>query len=358
VSELRAKSLALRIKSAAGTPSDGQLAVIRAFTLRDFTAEELVVREYILAHNAIDRDKEAFAPSILDDFARTLPGKGAYIKHPQGWDGDSGPAEGRIFAARVERMGVDAAKSLLREPGLVFPPDQAEAVLLYASAYYVRTPGNTDFLLKLDAGIAGDVSIGFKAPSPERIKSPDGTELNAWRWAGPGEALEMSHVWLGAQPGARAVKHADRTPVSEEPMMDEAQIKALQGENTEIKAAAEAARKAAAQFEAASKALGDSAALLDDPTALAAAVCAGVAFHKSLVDDVIAAERHLGITGDSEDAVKASRELLESLPVQKLQALAKGLEARLPKGGNLKATDPNNRGGSDPLPDALDSAAL
>lgn len=360
MSELQAKSLALRIKAAAGAPTDEQLAAIRAHTLRDFAADELVVREYILAHNAIDRDKECFAPALLDSFARTLPGKGVYIKHPQGWDGDSGPAEGRIFAATTERMSLEVAKSLLRENDLVFPPDQSEAVLLRVSAFYARTPDNASFLLKLDAGIASDVSIGFRAASPERLKDANGVELNVWRWNGPGEAFEMSHVWLGAQPGARAVKHAARTPASEEPTMDEAQIKALQGENTSLKARADAGDKAVTALDAVRKALGDRAVLLDEPAKLVLALDDGLAFRKSLVDDIIASERHLGITGDSDDAVKASRDMLDDFPTPKLQGLMKSLEARLPKGSQIKGSDPNARkpAGETSVPDALANAAI
>ncbi|WP_159426132.1 hypothetical protein, partial [Salmonella enterica] len=140
-----------------------------------------------------------------------IAGKGVYIKHPNSWDGDSGPAEGRVFAAAVDTMPIEQARFLLKAPSLAWPPDRTEAMVLRVTAYLVRTPENTGLLLKMDAGIAGGVSVGFAAAGGEQIHDGDGRELEARRWKGPGEALEMSLVWLGAQPGARAIKQAPRS---------------------------------------------------------------------------------------------------------------------------------------------------
>lgn len=339
MSQNGSKTLAFCAVKAASAPDAAQLAAIRAHTLRDFAAEELVVREFVLAHNAIDRDDECFDEIILSDFARTLPGKGVFIRHPGGWNGDSGPGEGKVFGASVERMSHEAARVLLREPTLQWPPDQSAAVLLKVNAYYVRTPENESFLLKLDAGIAGEVSIGFSAHDLERVKGTDGIELNLWRWKSPGAALEMSHVWLGAQPGARATKSANRNP--EETTMNEQEAKALRDENAQLKAAAEAAKKASDGTDLLRKALGESAALLDTPEALAAHVAAGISYRKSLVQDIVTAERHAGITGDAEADVKAASELYSALPTAKLEALAKRFTAANAKGAQLSGGDPN-----------------
>jgi hypothetical protein len=75
------KSLALHLK-AAPAADDAALAAINAFTLRPFAADELQLREYVLAHNCIDRDNEVFDESLLDDFATSLPGKGIFVNHP------------------------------------------------------------------------------------------------------------------------------------------------------------------------------------------------------------------------------------------------------------------------------------
>lgn len=339
MSEIRTKTVHLRAK-AAGSPSAEQLAAIRAFTLRDFSEDELVVREYTLAHNGIDRDNECFAPALLDEFARTLPGKGVFIRHPGGWNGDGGPAEGKVFSSTTERMSIQAAKEALREPNLIFPPDATDAVLLKCWAFYVKTTENAPFLTKLDAGIAGDVSIGFRAKNLERLKDSNGLELNAWRWLGPGEALEMSHVWLGAQPGARATKSASRDP--KETAMTEEELKALREQAAQHKALADANAKAATMVESLRKALGDNAALLDSPDQLAKAVSDGRAHRKALVADIVAAERHLGITGDGEDAVKTATELYEALPTEKLTAMAERLQKQVDgAGGGIRPSDPN-----------------
>lgn len=337
---MQAKSLARTVVKAAGVPDETQLAAIRAYTLRDFAADELVVREFVLAHNAIDRDHEVFSESILGDFVRTLPGKGVHIRHPGRWDGDSGPGEGKVFGARIERMSHDAARALLKEPGLKFPPDHPEATLLMANAYYVRTPDNEAFLLKLDAGIAGEVSIGFSGGDTERVKGPDGIELNVWRWKGPGTALEMSHVWLGAQPGARAVKHANRNP--EETIMSDQELKTLREESAQHKAATDANAKAATTLDALRKALGTDAALLDDGTDLLVGyVAAGKAYRKSLIEDIVIAERHVGITGDSEEETKAARDLYTALPTEKLEAIGRRYAAQAGKGAGIAGSNPN-----------------
>lgn len=341
MSDVRTKALALRMKAASGEPTPEQLAAIRGYTLRDFDAAELVVREFVIAHNAIDRDDEVMDEGLLADFVRTLPGVGVYIKHPTSWQGDGGPAEGRCFAARSERMSFDAARQLLRAPSLQWPPDRTDATVVYATAYFVKTPENAALLLKLDAGIAGDCSIGFCFEMRVPIRDSAGRELEASRLMGPGEAHEFSLVWLGAQPGARAIKSAQQPPTEDRTMTPE-QIAALQAENTTLKAAKVEGDKSTSVLAAVKSALGNDAGLLDNPLALASAITAGKAYRTSLVADIVTAERHLGITADDEASIKAAGELYADMPVAKLEAMRKSLEARLPKGGTLRGSDPNS----------------
>ena len=54
-----AKSMPARSKSA-GTPSEQQMAAIRPFCLSDISADQIYARQFVLAHNCIDRDDEAF----------------------------------------------------------------------------------------------------------------------------------------------------------------------------------------------------------------------------------------------------------------------------------------------------------
>lgn len=325
---------------AAGDATPEQLAAIRAYTLRDFTPAELMVRTFVLAHNGIDRDNECFDETLLADFSRTIQGKGCYIVHPSSWRSDGGPAEGRVFGARLETMSFDDARKLLREPTLTFPPDRQQATLLMTDAFFVRTDENKALLLKLDAGIAGDVSIGFSATGPVPMKDNDGRDLSAQRWLSPGTAYEQSLVWIGAQPGARAVKNfsTENTDMNLTPE----QIKALETENANLKAAQAEGAKAVTQLAALKTALGDNAALLDNPAALAQHIVNGKTAHAALVDEIIAAERHAGILGDAQEDVDSAKALYADFPFAKLQKLAASLEARKAPAGRIPGGNPNN----------------
>lgn len=357
MSEARTKSVALCMK-AAGEPSAAQLAAIRTFTLRDFKPEELVVREFVLAHNAIDRDNEVMDEQLLADFARTIPGKGTYIKHPAGWKGDGGPAEGRVFGARLERMTFEKAREVLREPNLKFPPDRHEAVLLYTDTYFVKTTENEPLLLKMDAGIAGDISIGFNAADITPVRDAEGRELRAYRWLSPGEALEQSLVWLGAQPGARATKSAPRETDTMSGDANETKIKSLETDCANHKAAAEKNAGAATLVAGIKAALGDANAKhLDDAKGAALLITAGLAYRKSLVDDIVTAERHLKITGDTPEHVKAATDFYGDMPTERLEAMRKQLQARVPAGSTIVPGDDPTRAPGEPKTEADKAAA-
>jgi len=339
-----AKLYAARSKGA-GAPSEGQLAAIRQFTLADMNADQLYVRSFALAHNCIDRDAEVFDEGVLSDFAKTLPGKGIFVKHPASWQGDGGPAEGRWFGAALQTMSLDDAKTLLREPNLTLPPDRSTVTVLMADGFFAKTPDNSTLLTKLDAGIAGDVSIGFNATARVPIKDLQGRELQACRIMGPGEALEGSLVWLGAQPGARALKAAkpDSTnPQSEESTMDQKEF--------DVQIAAEQAKvktlQPHADFRAALKtALGkDHETLADDPAALASLAVAGKTARASMVDDLVAADRQRGAVGDKPEEVDAAKAAYASLPIAQLKTLhdiAQKTATASAKPGAIRGSDPN-----------------
>lgn len=330
---------------AVASPDEATLAKIRAFTLVDIDPEQLVVREFALAHNCVDRDREVFDEPLLAAFANTIPGKGCHIRHPGGWDGDSGPAEGKVFEAEVRRMSLDQARAELREPGLTLPPDRQEVQLLVTRAYFVRTGDNASLLLKMDAGIAGDVSIGFTTQNaPMKVFDPEGHEVNVRRWVAPGEALEQSLVWLGAQPGARATKAAH----SQEPTMDyqklyteeQAKTAGLTAERDTLKTQAEANKAAADALGALKTALGDGAAILEHPAQLVAVVTDGKAFRKSLIDALVLADREAKRCGDDEAAVKAATAEYEDMPTKALQRLADTLASKTPSAFGIQGSDP------------------
>lgn len=336
---LRQKTLSLCIKSAAA-PDDSQLSAIRQFTLVDVPAENLYVRTFIVAHNAIDRDRECFDEALLSDFARTLPGKGLFIKHPSGWGGDSGPGKGRWFAAKLERMALDEARTLLREPNLKFPPGVDTAVLLQADMYMTRTATNADLQTDIDAGIVADVSIGFNAKDCERLVDAAGNEMNAWRLLGPGEALEASLVWLGAQPGARAIKGAKQTPENDDVTLQD-MYDAAKAELEKTKSALAAAQPSHDIVLKAREALGSDGALIDSPALLADAVKAGKAHRETLVEQIIAGERHAGLLGDDPESVDAAKAIHMGDSLERLAAHAKHYAAKAPAGSKLEPSDPN-----------------
>jgi len=344
------KQLRLTTK-ASGVPDAAQLAAIREHTLREFAAEELVVREFVLAHNGIDRDNEVMDEPLLSDFARTIAGKGTYINHPTSWRSEGGPAEGRVFAARVERMSFDQARTILREPTLQFPPDRFDAALLYTSCFFVKTAENEAFLLKMDAGIVGDISIGFIAAGPVRIRDSEGRELNAYRWQSPGEALEQSLVWLGAQPGARAIKHAQRSENDVDQNTHEKAMTEKQATIDALTKRAEVAEKDAKLLAALKDALGkDDAVLVDSPAALVEAVQAGRAHTKSMIDDLITSDRHMKLVGDSAEDVEKARKAYEAMPATRIAAIHKHArdhfgpgKAPAGNGSVVQGGDPNAR---------------
>lgn len=204
------KTIEIRAKAANGKPSSEQLAAINVYALDELTADQVYVRTAYLAHNGIDRDNEVFDGALLRDFARSLPGKGLFVRHPGGWDGDSGPGVGRWFEARVVQMSMDEARTALGEPNLQWPDGTEQAELLEAGYYLPRSDKNTDLIVDVNAGVASYVSIGFQSSQRTDIMDANGNVI-ARRLHAPGEALEGSLVWLGAQPGARTVKSFERS---------------------------------------------------------------------------------------------------------------------------------------------------
>lgn len=342
----RQKALAVAIKSA-GDPSVEQLAAIRTYTLADLSPDQLYVRTFAVVHNGIDRDNECFDEGLLADYARTLPGKGVFIKHPTGWDGDTGPGKGRCFGARLERMSHDEARTLLRTPDLQWPPGSDTAVVLMADAYIVRTAGNADLLLEIDAGIVGDVSIGGTVKDAERVVDAEGRELNVWRLTGPGEALEFSFVWLGAQPGARAIKGASRTedtpmPYSEEQFNAEKTARtSAETKATALQAELDQAKPSHDIVLGLRKALGDHAHLIDKPEELASATKAAATYREKLIDDIVAGERQLGLCGDGDEDVAAAKAIYAGSALSVLEARAKQHGEARTKGGRMPPGQPH-----------------
>lgn len=333
----------------AGDPSTEQLAAINGYALKELTADEVYVRTMYLAHNAIDRDKEVFDDALLRDFAKTLPGKGLFIKHPRSYDGDSGPGEGLFFEAKLLEMSFEEARAKLKEPTLMWAPSEEKALILEASFYAVRTEENKTLLAKIDAGIAGHVSIGFSASEYTPIKD-DANNRIASRWHAPGSADEGSIVWLGAQNGARIHKNASpNNPANEDTDMDwEKKAKDLETELDTTKSAlttaqndAQGHKTKAANFDAVCKALGGDELTVDEITTLAQD---GKSYRDDLVGDLVTLKRQKGLVGDTEDAETEAKAFYKSMPLTMIKNELDGHKKSMPAGAQIVGGDPSTSG--------------
>jgi hypothetical protein len=175
------------------------LAKINKYALRELTVEEIFVRKYLMAHNAVDRDNERFAEALLDDFARTMPGKSLLNGH----DRYTLPL-GLFFDAATEEMTPEQFTTITGEEARL--PEGIQTVkVLYGWIYMLKSDFNTPMTANIDAGIYRHASIGFRASDLKPVKGQFDNIL-FWEYVPPGEALEGSIVWLGAQPGATAQK--------------------------------------------------------------------------------------------------------------------------------------------------------
>lgn len=177
------------------------LAKINGFALKELTSDEVYVRKCLLAHNAVDRDNERFPEPLLDDFAATLPGKSLLFGH----DRRSYFPLGLFFDASTEVMSADQFKALTGEAPRL-PEGMSEVKVLWGWFYIVKTGSAEDMIANIEAGVYRHVSIGFAAADMNAVKKEANGPVLYWEYVGPGEALEGSLVWLGAQPGATAQK--------------------------------------------------------------------------------------------------------------------------------------------------------
>ena len=192
--------------------------------------------------------------------------------------------------------------------------------------------------LKADAGIVSDVSIGFTAKRGDYFRDEAGRDMQARRLTSPGEALEGSLVWLGAQPGARAIKGASRTEEPEMPTQQE--LDAANTRATDFENKFKAAEPSHSVVVKAREALGDHAHLIEKPGDLADAVKAGQAFRDSLIDTIVQGERNAGLCGDDEESVAAAKAIYAGQPLASLQKRADAVQAKAPKNGTVTPTTP------------------
>lgn len=192
---------AVVVAGAAITPE--MLAKINGFALKELTAEDVYVRKFLLCHSAVDRDRERFPESILQDFVATIPGKSLLAVH----DRRSLPL-GLWFDATTEQMSLEQFKALTGVDATV-PEGQTVISVMWAWSYMLNKDFNAPIIENMDGGVYRHVSIGFAAADIVAIKKDANGPTLYYEYVGPGEAQEGSLVWLGAQPGATTQKQLE-----------------------------------------------------------------------------------------------------------------------------------------------------
>lgn len=294
-----------------------QLTAINRLALEPLTAEAVHVRKYLMAHNGIDRDVERFTEGLLDDYARTLPGKGFFVEgHPSSWSGTGGPGKGRFFAAYTEEMTPEAFKELTGEE-IVLPGGITMAKVLWGEAYLLRLESNKDTIANIDGGIYSFTSIGYKAPYFAVTDDRGNFEYGEYRPRG--EALEGSLVWLGAQPGATAHKAFEPEPPENKHQEDH-----NKGGKEPMKDFLAALGKAFGKVFTEEKAFEEVKALVDEKDARIKALepqaADGAAYRKSLIDDAIRFGALLGEVGTDAEAQKKESDFMAGWPIDRLKA--------------------------------------
>lgn len=341
------KSLRTAIKLAGhsedGTPTPEQLTAINGFTLKTLGADEVYVRQFIVAHTGLDRDKEIISDGLLQSISDTLAGKGLFIKHPMSRDGESAPGVGKWFETEVKTVSLEEARTLLGE-GVEFSPTATTAKLLFGSAYIPRIDENDGLISKVDAGVAGYVSASFSYESETPIEK-DGAVIGYFL-SGKGEAREASLVWLGAQQGAQAVKSA-KQKTDEDNSVDIKELqtknKALEGEKITLQTDLDKEKGLRETAETELQSFKDAAGGL---TAAEVGKLASerIARKTTLIESIVAFDRNAKKCGDDETAIKAAKDKYAAYPMDALVDLD---AANKVTGKGLAGGDPNAGKGGD-----------
>jgi hypothetical protein len=180
-----------------------QMRKINTYALKDLSPDDVYIRQFLLAHNAVDRDQERFSENLLEDFRRTLPGKSVLQSHLR-----QELPKGLFFDAATDKISPEGFKLLTGEEARL--PENIQTVkVLFGWVYFLKSSFNDELISLIDGGIIRFVSIGFHASDLIEVENHHG-DLLYREYVPPGEALEGSIVWLGAQPGAM-IKTSMRT---------------------------------------------------------------------------------------------------------------------------------------------------
>lgn len=339
---MKIKQFGLKASGAGADVTPDMLAKINRYALKELTADDVYVRKFLMAHNCIDRDRECFPAEMLDQFAATFPGKSML----EGHDRRSRPC-GKWFDAFTEEMTPEQFKSLTgEEPKL--PVGVTTCKVLNTWGYMLKTAGSDELIQQIDGGVCSHCSIGFAAADLKAVKTdPNGPALY-YEYVAPGEALEGSLVWLGAQPGATAQKgfEEENHIKGEESMklliatLVGFGLKTLTDTATEEQVAA-GIKALIDEKAAAIKALEEDAEL-------------GKAFREKTVADFVAAKQKLGEAGDTDEeqaALKAAVSRFDfGFLVNEVKHLEKRVAEKFPAAGQLAGSNGHDNSKSDKNP--------
>jgi hypothetical protein len=177
------------------TADSSVLTEINKFTQKELTADDVYVQKFLLCHDCVDRDGEAFAKDALTGIKNTIVGKSVIRYHERRSD-----PVGVVYAAEIKSMTQEEFKTLTGEQ--LVPLNGEKINVLFAYAYFLRGVDD-DVIAKLEGGTFRFVSVGFVSSDTVRKEKK---ELKYWEITAPCEAREMSLAYLGAQPGAAAYK--------------------------------------------------------------------------------------------------------------------------------------------------------
>jgi len=294
----------------------GMLAMINNYALAPLTAEQVFVRKFLMAHNCIDRDNECFPNEMLDQFAATMPGKSLLAGHNR-----RDLPRGKWFDASTEEMSCEQFKALTGiDPRMPDGVDRCK--VLWSWAYMVKTPSNEELTQQIDGGVCDHCSIGFAAADCRAVRETPTGPTKYYQYVSPGEALEGSLVWLGAQPGATAQKAFDKNREMEggtDMKILIAGIGSLSGKSLAVDISEETLLNEIKTMLAGKDAtINELKPLADD----------GKAYRDDLIADMVKFAALIGEITDDEKAKKEEEDFLKTVPIARLKAQRDKYETR------------------------------
>jgi hypothetical protein len=312
------------------------MAKINLYALKELSLDDVYVRKILMAHNLVDRDRERFSETILDDFAATLPGKSFLYAHDRG----SFFPLGLFFDAKAQEMTPEQFATLTGETPRMGEA-QTMAKVVWAWFYIMKTPDHESIITNIEGGTYRHVSIGFRAADLAPVKGPYDQTLY-WEYAGPGEATEGSLVWLGAQNGATTQKaamekHQERLKqerLKQEQQHKETTMKTLlmlmgkvlgksfdpeTTEETLVQSVKSVLEEKDAKIAGLEKQAGELKLLADE----------GKAYRQSLVDEYARLKACLKECDETPEAAETIKGFAQTMPVGFLQTEIKALSVRM-----------------------------